>query len=396
MRIWDIAMTAARYVIRGRGRTLLTVAAVAIGVCAVVLIKTLGDSGKELIQSELEQLGINGMTVYETGNVSTLQVSDAKSIENSIEEISAAMPVVVEYSSYKLRNSSDQAVIWGIDNELSDILDIELSYGRVPTALEVRKKARVALIEEKLAQTIYKRDNVVGKELSLYIGGTWENFEIIGVIKSKNTNISYLIDGVIPAFVYIPYTAMNELLGKERVDQIAISCSPSAQAGDVENRVYTLLQTLHRGTGATYEIQDIGGYKSQVNSILELVTLFLNAVAFISLCVAGLGIMNIMLATMRERRREIGVCMAIGARQRDITLSFLMEAVIVSGVGGVLGVVLGLSLSIAATVLLNINLVIHIGFILITELVALLFGLFFGVAPAIRASKLDPIIALRE
>lgn len=388
---------ACRYFIRGKLRSALTITAIAIGVAAVILIGSLGETGKALIQNELNMLGINGLTVYKSaGSGVLLNADDAQAIQTRLDDVTVTMPITVEYGRYKLSKKTDQAFIWGINENVGQVLNIELLYGRLPSSAEVRKKAKVALIEDNLAISAYARDNIVGKSIALTVNGKKADFEIIGIISNKDSGLTQLTQEFIPVSIYTPYTTLCDCLDKERIDQIAIACAADSDTDRVGQEAVTYLSRKYSGNGAAFTVQNIGSYKDQVSSVIGLVTLFLNAVAGISLCVAGFGIMNAMLSTTHERKTDIGIIMAMGAKRKDIAFSYLAESGIISAVGGLVGVTIGIIICVAVCVSLGIQPVIKPFYVISSELVAIGCGLLFGVVPANKASKLDPIQALRN
>ncbi len=397
MRFMDMLYFSLRGVMRGRAKMTLSALAVAIGVSSVLLISSLGEAGRQAIVGQLEQIGISGLTLYaDTPATSgTLTASDVSLVEKCVSEVVCAMPVNIEYGGYKLKNWQGSAVIWGVGNDLDQIMNLKVSYGRLPNSTEIEYGVRVAVIDDMLANKIYKRDNIVGKTIALSLGSCEEHFKIIGVVSSQKNGLSQLVGESIPEFVYVPYTVLSGMTGSDSIDQIAIRCMSGAQLDKTGQTITKVMNRRHR-TQEGFAIENISGYRDKLNSIISLISLLISAIAAISLGVAGLGVMNSMLSSTSERRREIGVCMAIGAQRRDIAVCFLLEASIVCAIGGLFGVLSGTLLSVAVTEYLSIAPMIKIEHILISEMISTFFGLFFGVVPAIRASGLDPIFALKE
>lgn len=392
MTLTDMALTALRNVRRGRSRTSLSVLAVSVGTAAMILIVTLGMSGSKLITNELDRIGLSGMSVFKTNGKEGIGEGDAEILLEKIDEIDAVMPVTFEYGSEKLKGEKGDCLVWGVGGDAGKMLGLETVYGRFPTTAEVSRGAKVAVVETSLASSVYMRDNVVGKTIQISVGGLWQTYEIIGVVSGAIGNISSLAPGLIPTFVYIPQSSLCTLIGSQRIDQLAISYTGDSEI--VAEKVLTCLSRMI--PGSTFRAEDITGYKSSAENILNLVTLFLGGIGGISLIVAGICIMSTMLASMRERTREIGICMALGAMRREILICFLFEAVIVSVLGGLIGVVCGLGISFAVCAVLNITMEIKPSMIILSALISALCGLSFGAAPAARASRLDPIEALRS
>ncbi len=396
MKIGDIIWIAMRGAIRGRMRTILTIAAISIGVASVILITSLGEGGKSAIAGELDGLGINGITVFASGTedgAPAIYPEDVKRIENRVKSIKKAMPLNLEYAAISIKNISGGAVLWGIDDSLPQVLDVRLLYGRFPTRRDIESQSRLAVIDDALAIKVYKRANIVGKELDVMYGGSIESFRIIGIISAQKKSIDKLMGGALPEFIYIPYTKLNTMRSKETIDQIAVKCLASADKNETGGEITSLLNRDNSSKDG-FDFENMAGHIAELNSLAGIVALIVSAVAAISLAVAGIGIMNTMLSSASERRREIGVCMALGARRRDIALCFLAESLIVSLTGGMFGALAGITLAEGVFWAAGMPLTLDLRFLLYAEGISLLCGLVFGVVPAVRAARLDPIVAL--
>lgn len=393
----DVLRISTANAIRGRVRALLTALSIAIGVSSVMLISTLGDSGTMVINGELDKLGINGITLY--ANKSTgaedLQVADAMKIEESVPEIESAQPLVIEMGSYRLKNKQGSIVLWGVDANIQEILGVEILYGRMPNASDVKFSKNVVVIDQALAQKNYKRDNIVGKNIVICSAGNIAKFEVVGIIRSQKDGINQIVGGAIPEFAYMPYTTLNNLRSATNISQIAIKCRDNSIAEEAGNHAVEVLSRYHNKPGG-YGSENVSGHVDKLKNIAGLVALLISAIAAISLCVAGLGIMNTMLASTAERRKEIGICMAIGAKRRDIAICFLTESALISAAGGTVGALIGLGISALVTTIFHMPNAFSISKILIAESVSIFCGIIFAVIPALRASKLDPIVVLRD
>ncbi len=396
MFIGDIFIIGAKNLRTNRMRTWLTAMSIAIGVASVVLIVSMSDSGQQAISDELDKLGIHGMTLY-SKNVETmpLTIEDVQKIKEKIPEISDVLPLVVEYGSYRIKNTNGDTVIWGIDDGISNVMTLDLLFGRLPNETDVRFKKNVAVVDSELAKKVYMRENIVGKNIVLTIGTQSEKFEIIGIISSQKDGINQISGGMIPDFMYIPYTTANQMTATYDIDQIAINCMSELPSEKIGQKAVELLNR-ENNTKDGYSTENLTGHVNSLKSIVSLIGLLLSAIAAISLCVSGLGIMNTTLSSAGERKKEIGICMAIGARRRDITMCFLAESALISAIGGVIGGISGLGISVLILNLLNMKFSFSIKNLIIVEAVAIFCGIIFAVLPAISASKLDPITALRE
>jgi len=204
-----------------------------------------------------------------------------------------------------------------------------------------------------------------------------------------------MLDGVLPQFIYMPYTTLGALRGRETISEITIRCTSAAEndkAGELA------VATLSRVSGLkdTFGFENINTHISRFKNISSMITLLISAIAAISLFVAGLGIMNTMLASTGERKKEIGIMMAVGARQRDIAMCFMTESAIISGIGGLSGTLLGILLLLIATGIAGMQPVISVYKLIFIFLVSIMAGVIFAILPSYRASKLNPVDILHE
>ena len=385
---------------KSRMRSILTLLSVAIGVASVLIITSLGEGGQSSINKELSKLGINGITVFANSAVSqnarqALSQQDVEYLKNRVVGVENAMGIVNKYGSYKLKSTNGNILLWGVDNNISQVINISLLYGRPINAQDVTSARQVCLIDQALAKQVYKRDNIVGKKISLTVESQTNEFEIIGVIRSQKDGINSMIGGVIPEFAYIPHTVLSKMLGTTSFDQIAIKCADTADSDKVGSLSAQVLSRKYNKSDG-FLAENMTGYIENFRAITGLITLILSGVAAISLCVAGLGIMNSMLSSTAERKREIGVCMALGARRHDIGAIFLAESALISFAGGLVGVLCGIGISAMILSSFGMTPVVQLDHILTVLGVAAACGIAFGVIPAVRASKLDPIVALRD
>ena len=227
------------------------------------------------------------------------------------------------------------------------------------------------------------------------LGGKYIDFEVIGVAKSQSDTLSYLSMGALPEFIYIPYTTLMECDNLTDFDQIVLGVSRDADTSKVASKAQNLLAVTTQNTGGFSAI-NMRQQKSNVKNITAIVAALLTLIAGISLIVSALSIMIIMVTSVGERKREIGVKKAIGAKSMDIVLEFLIESIIITITGVILGLVLGLSICFVGGYILGISIKVNFEFILFSIVFSALIGILFGVYPARKAASLSPIIALKD
>jgi putative ABC transport system permease protein len=393
-------------------RASLTVLGVVIGIAAVTTMVSLGQSATALVQGQLQGLGTNVIVVLpgsdqrggvRSDNVNTLMAADADAMVRECPSVLAASPLVF---------ISGLQVIYGNSNwKPSDLIGVGPTYltvrnwtlrtGDFFTDREITSRATVCVIGQTVVAKLFQTTNPIGE--AVRIKNT--PFRVIGVLEKKGANmVGQDQDNV----VLIPYTtAQKRLQGTafSNVNAIMVSARTMDQMSDATGQIRQLLLERHHipvGESPDFQVQNTTEIAKVLGIITGTITLMLSAIAGISLLVGGVGIMNIMLVSVTERTREIGIRMALGARSRDILRQFLVEAVLLSSLGGAVGIALGIGASLLMTFTINSltsgtkwPVVISLPAAGIALLFAAAVGIFFGYYPARRASKLDPIEALR-
>lgn len=380
-------------VFRGKKKNFLTVLAITIGVASVLLVSSIGENGEKVVNEELEKLGLKGVSVFQnqSHNAIPLYAEDAKVLENRFEYIKKTLPIVMEIGSLKFNRITSDAVLLGVGQGAEDVYNVNIIHGRTPNTADVRLKKRVAVIDDELAMKAYKRKNVVGKKITVKHNEKSEVFDIIGVIKSQKDGINQLFGNSIPNFVYLPYSTLNEIRNKKELSQIAISCTAEYNSDGSE---FSNFLSKVKSAPRAYSSKNLSTKISEIKSVSGMVSGIMSAVAAIALLVAGIGIMNAMLSSALERKREIGILMAIGAKKRNILLCFLCESVLIVFFGSVFGAITGFSCLKLLSYLTRFEITFSLKTLLKTEIVSFACGIFFSIIPAMKASKISPIKAL--
>ena len=387
----DYISMAARNVRRGKSRSFLTSLAIAIGIAAVVLLTAIGESGKTLIYAQLENIGINGIMVF-SGESSSLSIQEGERIHARIAEVASCMPFETCIGTYSIyAHQSSSCVLIGVDERLDEYMRMDVLYGRLFTANECKNGSKVCVVGSELAQKNYQRDNIVGKKIIITNDGISDEYEIIGVVHATLNRFSSVLGFQIPGFLYVPYSAITT---DDDIGQLAVKVN-----GDNPDTAVRQIESLLRKTkvnGKSFQVENLSGYMHEFDAVLGLLTGVLSATAAISLFVAGIGIMNAMFATVSDRRSEIGICKAIGADAWQIALTFLLETMMLTLLGGIGGLIFGLAVAAAVFAFLGTSLTLNIYAILLPCLITLTVGLLSGILPAVSAARLQPIIAIRK
>jgi putative ABC transport system permease protein len=375
-----------------RLRSALTMLGVVIGVAAVVVLVALGSGAKQEVEQQVEGLGSNIIIVvpgkFEFGSapsISRLTLEDVELLGRVTGDVRRVAVSVASGENVGVGRRQTFVTVNGVNENVPNVFDRPLARGEYITASDVDTRRRVAVLGSTLVRRVFGDVDPLGRQVS--IAGV--RFRVIGVFEKVGSTFGVDRD----TEVHIPVTAAQRLFGIDRIDALAVKAPRADDVEPLQRRLVAALQDKYDGEefSAVTQTQILG----TIGRILGLLTLVLAAIAAISLLVGGVGVSNIMLVSVRERTREIGLRKALGARQRDILLQFLIEAVLLCVVGGLIGIGLGVGSSLIVAALSPLPAVIAWWSPVLAFGVSAAVGIFFGVAPARRAGRLDPVEALR-
>lgn len=404
MKFVNLIKIAWQALMRNKTRALLTMLGIIIGIGSVIAMVSLGQSSTMGISEEISSMGTNTVMVMRasqtqggvnvgSGNVQTLKVSDIEAIIAGSSYINMASPVVNASLQIVYGANNWPGSIRGVNEDYLEISKHNIASGSNITAEDVRTSAKVCVIGQTVADNLFKNDeNPLGKVVRL---GKIP-VKIIGVLESKGQNQMGMDQDDV---VILPYTTVQKrILAINYIHMISAS-AVSEEASDLAvEDIESILRRTHKikaGEDDDFEVRTQKQMLDMMNSITGMLTILLAAIAAISLLVGGIGIMNIMYVTVTERTREIGLRMAVGAKNRDILRQFLFESTIMSLIGGIIGMLFGMGLAYAVSTLLGWSFVLSILTMAVSFVVCAAIGMFFGWYPARKASNLDPITALR-
>ncbi len=402
---------ALRALAKNKLRAGLTVLGVVIGIAAVTTMVSIGESAGALVQNQLQSFGTNVLVIFPAGQRSggvreglavTLTSKDAEAITNECPAVLASSALVGAGGQVIFGNANMRPKeMIGVGVEYLTVRNWPLQAGTFFTERDIASAARVCVIGQSVSTRLFQTGNPLGQTIRV------KNipFLVIGVLERKGAN---LVGQDQDDILLMPYTtAKKRIQGStfDNVNAIMLSARTRDQMNEAETQIRELLLERHRikpGDHPDFEIGNTTEVARVLGIVTGTITLLLSAIAAISLLVGGVGIMNIMLVSVTERTREIGIRMAVGARSRDILRQFLVEAVLLSAIGGVVGISLGIGASVGATMIINSfsadakwPIVVSIPAAVVALVFAALVGVVFGYYPARRASLLDPIDALR-
>jgi len=386
-------------ILANKTRTALSILGIFIGVASVVAMLALGQGAQSSMSAQMERLGTN-MIHVRPGRVMRGGVSKSATIKLSfkdvdalqkISNVSAVSPIVSGSAQVVYKNENANVSISGVSSQYDTISDYEPTLGRFFTQKENDAREKVALLGVTVVEDLFKNENPIGKTIKI----NKIRFKVLGILPEKGSSMRGDSDNLILMPIK---TAMYRVMGKRYLDYIEIQVADMSLMDQAEEDIKNVLYKRHKiksDEEDALRIMNLASMKEAFESMTKTLTIFLSCVAAISLLVGGIGIMNIMLVSVTERTREIGLRKAIGARRKDILFQFLVESIVMTMMGGLLGILFGWLVSFLASAIAGWATEVSAFSIILATSFSIIIGLIFGVWPAKKASELDAIDALR-
>jgi putative ABC transport system permease protein len=404
--IFRILRVSLRALSRNKMRTFLTMLGIIIGVGAVIAMVSIGTGAKAAVESRFAAMGTNLLFVSGAsrqvqgvhsgfGGYQTLTVEDAQAIPERCPAVEYVSPSVSTRAQIVYLNKNWNTSVQGTGEKYPEVRKWEMALGTYFDESMVRSAAKVCVLGADVKTNLFEDADPIGQTIRI----KKVPFMVIGVLKSKGQSGGF---GSRDDMICVPFTTcMKRLQKAEFLNSVDVSAVSSTQTQQAKQQIAELLRERHRiapGAADDFQVQDMSEIAEGAADATNILTLLLGSIASISLLVGGIGIMNIMLVSVTERIREIGIRMSIGARERDILIQFLAEAIVLSLVGGLLGIAMGVGVSKILhyiPIFATIKTVVSMQWVLMAFFISGSIGVFFGFYPARKASKLDPIDALR-
>ncbi|WP_353106548.1 ABC transporter permease [Acetoanaerobium noterae] len=379
-------------------RSFLTMLGIIIGISSVITIASLGETSKAVIAKEFEAFGKNRVVIYmpyseEIRDSDYFTMEDIDKVKAKYkEDIVYLAPSTYENTEAISGRKKAKVSTEGVANGYEKMVNMNLIKGRFITEADIKSRRYVSVVDKAMADKIFPGENAVGKTIRISVEGQPADAKIVGVYEKKKS----IFDGMMSSdstTMYMPYSIFSsQLMYMGNIDMKIIESKSSIEVGD---SIANFLAKMKKREPGFYIVNTTQGEQNSIDQVLNTLSLAIGAIAAISLLVGGIGIMNIMLVSVTERTKEIGIRKSLGARRKDILLQFLVESMIVSATGGIIGTTLGIVFASIVSLVLSVPPVVSPGIVIIAVVFSAVVGMFFGIYPANRAAKLDPIDALR-
>ncbi|OKQ00182.1 ABC transporter permease [Paenibacillus sp. P46E] len=389
MMLFQSMKMAIKSILSSKIRAFLTMLGIIIGVSSVIALVSIGQGTTSQITESLNSLGTNQLTVNITGRGATTSLTYEEALAlGDIEGVDGVSPVISGNITAKNAAENTTVSIEGITPAYEDVQDFHVQSGRFLLDIDTEYRQKVALIGSDTAETLFGTEDPVGQKVQL----NGRSFKIVGLLESKGSSLG----GSNDEKILIPISTAERFLQSKGVRSITITTTSADNVTDVKAKLEAALDKKFSYADKSYSVFDSQEMLETVSATSDTLSMALGGIAGISLFVGGIGIMNIMIVSVNERTREIGIRKAIGAKKLNILMQFMIESIVLSGFGGLIGVGLGLGISWAVGHYTTMNVATSWNMVIVSFLFSLFIGVVFGMMPANKAARMRPIYALRN
>ncbi|NLO37961.1 MAG: FtsX-like permease family protein, partial [Ruminiclostridium sp.] len=312
----------------------------------------------------------------------------------SVPEIKNITTMGQWFGQLRMGTETRSAMIYEVTSQYKNFTVIDMAAGRFISNFDDTARAKVCVVDQAFAEKYFGKVDIIGEELNLKLSRYNIKVKVIGVTVTEDNMLTDMAGDQIPVMLYMPIKTVQSITGYGKLDTIMFSLQPDTDVKIVNNKIIGLLERVHRREDIYY-LQSMEEVQKMFSDVIGVITLVLLVISIITLIVGGIGIINILLVSVTERIREIGIRKALGAQKRDIVIQFLMESIIMTGFAGLIGIVLGVVAGNLISTFIKIPPAVDVEIIVLSFSISVILGLIFGVYPAKKAADLDPIEALR-
>lgn len=381
-------------------RSILTMLGIIMGVFSVITIVAIGNAAQAYMNAQFEKLGANIIQIQQKSK--TVNPNDLLVLED-MNIIKKAVPDIKDIQAYsaiyggevRAGSKTRETVVYGMIPSSKNFRTFEMLHGRFVNDIDVSSRSNVIIVFENFAKKYFKKTDITGETLTIKnTSGSSMKARVIGVVKSEGNMFENMFGDEYPVEFIMPITTMQTFYGTKKLDSIEVSLIEKDKLQLVGERIVKVLEFKHKNKDK-YAARNTADLQKTMSNVLGVISSVLLVIAIITLVVGGIGIVNILLVSVTERIREIGVRKALGAQKKDIIFQFLTESIIMTGFSGSIGIIIGLIAGGVISSLIKIPPVVDVKVVIMSFLGSVALGLIFGVYPAKRAADLDPIESLR-